>query len=102
MASAATRMAGKVGGPLSKVAGKAAESGSNPKNQEVLQKGAKRDPELYVRRPHRPRGSSTHRCQILLAIMTGAFGLAGFHFGAPQSHPLGHPVYGGHMLNCFS
>jgi len=31
----------------------------------VLQKGAKRDPELY----------------ILLAIMSGAFGLAGFYFG---------------------
>ena len=53
MASAASRMAGKVGGPVSKIAGKAAESGSNPKNQEVLQKGAKRDPELYVCRPHR-------------------------------------------------
>lgn len=76
-------MAGKVGGPLSKVAGKAAESGSNPKNQEVLQKGAKKDPELYVCRPHRLGSSSTHRCQILLAIMTGAFGLAGFHFGTP-------------------
>lgn len=41
-------MVGKVGGPLSKVAGKAAESSKNPKNQDLLQKGAKRDPELYV------------------------------------------------------
>ena len=48
MASAASRMAGKVGGPISKVAGQAAQSGKNLKNQGVLQKGAKRDPELYV------------------------------------------------------
>ena len=48
MASAVGRAAGKASGPISKIAGKAAESGKNPKNQEVLQKGAKRDPELYV------------------------------------------------------
>ncbi|KAL3420165.1 hypothetical protein PVAG01_08664 [Phlyctema vagabunda] len=41
-----------------KAAGKAAEG-------HVLNKGAKRDPELYV----------------LLAVMSGAFGLAGFYFG---------------------
>jgi len=35
------------------------------KSESVLQKGAKRDPELY----------------ILLAIMSGAFGLAGWYFG---------------------
>ncbi|KAI9737963.1 MAG: hypothetical protein M1834_009333 [Cirrosporium novae-zelandiae] len=35
------------------------------KASEPLKKGAKKDPELYV----------------LLAIMTGAFGLAGFYFG---------------------
>ncbi|RDW63877.1 hypothetical protein BP5796_10379 [Coleophoma crateriformis] len=41
-----------------KAAGKAADG-------HILNKGAKRDPELYV----------------LLAVMSGAFGLAGFYFG---------------------
>lgn len=39
-------MASKVGGAASKAAGKVAESGD--KKSGVLQKGAKRDPELYV------------------------------------------------------
>ncbi|KZF20516.1 hypothetical protein L228DRAFT_241030 [Xylona heveae TC161] len=43
----------------------------------VLQKGAKRDPELYV----------------LLAVMSGAFGLAGFYFGRkPTSASSEQPV----------
>lgn len=46
MSAAAGRMASKVGSAASKVAGKAAESGD--KKTGVLQKGAKKDPELYV------------------------------------------------------
>ncbi|KAI9767737.1 MAG: hypothetical protein M1835_006994 [Candelina submexicana] len=46
-------------------------------DQSVLQKGAKRDPELY----------------ILLAIMSGAFGMAGWHFGRkPTSASSEQPV----------
>jgi len=64
MSATAGRVASKVGQAASKAAGKAAEAGSSDK-QSVLQKGAKRDPELY----------------ILLGIMSGAFGLAGWYFG---------------------
>jgi len=64
MSATVGRVASKVGQAATKAAGKAAEAGSSEK-QSVLQKGAKRDPELY----------------ILLAIMSGAFGLAGWHFG---------------------
>ena len=48
MSAAAGRMANKVGQAATRVAGKAAESGGPDKQQSVLQKGAKRDPELYV------------------------------------------------------
>ncbi|MCJ1263322.1 hypothetical protein MMC22_003192 [Lobaria immixta] len=65
MSAAAGRVAGKVGAAASKAAGKAAETGNKSGKQGSLQKGAKRDPELY----------------ILLTVMTGAFGLAGFYFG---------------------
>ncbi|KAI4135844.1 MAG: hypothetical protein LQ347_000297 [Umbilicaria vellea] len=75
MSAVAGRMASKVGSAASKVAGKAAESGD--KKTGVLQKGAKKDPELY----------------ILLAIMSGAFGLAGWHFGRkPTSSSSEQPV----------
>lgn len=80
MASAASRMVGKVGGPISKVAGQAAQSGKNPKNQGVLQKGAKRDPELYVGHTYAFQSMLSESFQILLAIMTGAFGMVGYHF----------------------
>ena len=50
MSAAAGRIASKVGQAATRVAGKAAESGSADKQQSVLQKGAKRDPELYVGR----------------------------------------------------
>ncbi|KAF8851111.1 hypothetical protein BDZ45DRAFT_661028 [Acephala macrosclerotiorum] len=46
---------------LGRLAAQAAKSSEG----HVLNKGAKRDPELYV----------------LLAVMSGAFGLAGFYFG---------------------
>jgi len=49
-------------GQAIKAAGKAAGKSAN---ESVLNKGAKRDPELYV----------------LLGVMSGAFGLAGFYFG---------------------
>ncbi|KAL8854872.1 MAG: hypothetical protein Q9221_000378 [Calogaya cf. arnoldii] len=71
MSAAANRMAAKVAETATKAAGKASQAGNSaagggPKGKEsVLQKGAKRDPELY----------------ILLTIMTGAFGIAGYHFG---------------------
>ena len=42
------RAASKVGQAATKAAGKAAESGSSDKKAGVLQKGAKKDPELYV------------------------------------------------------
>ncbi|KAL8862308.1 MAG: hypothetical protein Q9178_001317 [Gyalolechia marmorata] len=77
MSAAANRMAAKVAESASKAvgaAGNAAKAGNNggggTKGKEtLLQKGAKRDPELY----------------ILLTIMTGAFALAGYHFGTPDT-----------------
>ncbi|KAL8906391.1 MAG: hypothetical protein Q9207_002052 [Kuettlingeria erythrocarpa] len=70
MSAAANRMAAKVAETATKAAGKASQSGSSSggarKGKDtVLQKGARKDPELY----------------ILLTIMTGAFALAGYHFG---------------------
>lgn len=51
----------------------------------TLQKGAKRDPELYVCWcPHVFLCLFADECfsvQILLGIMSGAFGLAGYYFG---------------------
>ncbi|KAL8944277.1 MAG: hypothetical protein Q9216_000572 [Gyalolechia sp. 2 TL-2023] len=83
MSAAANRMAAKVAESATKAMGKAAQSGSSgsggPKKgqQHILQKGAKKDPELY----------------ILLTIMTGAFGLAGYHFGRkPTSSSAEAPV----------
>ena len=49
MSATAGRVASKVGSTATKAVGKAAESGKAGQ-QGVLQKGAKRDPELYVRR----------------------------------------------------
>ena len=49
MSAAAGRIAGKVGQAATRVAGRAAEAGGSDKPAGVLQKGAKRDPELYVR-----------------------------------------------------
>lgn len=47
--SAAGRVASKVGQAATKSAGRAAEAGSSHSGKEgVLNKGAKRDPELYV------------------------------------------------------
>lgn len=48
MSAAAGRVAGKMGAAASKAAGKAAETGNKSGKQGSLQKGAKRDPELYV------------------------------------------------------
>ena len=48
-ATAAGRVAGKVGQAASKAASKANEVGNGKGKDSVLQKGAKRDPELYVR-----------------------------------------------------
>ena len=48
MSAVAGRAASKVGQAATKAAGKAAESGSPGKKQSVLQKGARKDPELYV------------------------------------------------------
>ncbi|KAF7186419.1 hypothetical protein HII31_12276 [Pseudocercospora fuligena] len=54
-----------------------AATGPNDKEGDVLRKGAKRDPELY----------------ILLSIMTGAFALAGWHFSRnPTSSSSENPV----------
>ncbi len=49
MSGTAGRVASKIGQAATQAAGKAAESGSNKKTG-VLSKGAKKDPELYVRR----------------------------------------------------
>lgn len=49
MSAAAGRAAGKVGQAVAKAATKANEAGSGKGPDSVLQKGAKRDPELYVR-----------------------------------------------------
>ncbi|KAL8687945.1 MAG: hypothetical protein Q9218_006020 [Villophora microphyllina] len=84
MSAAANRMAAKVAETASKAASKASQTGSGSsmsggqkKGQTVLQKGARRDPELY----------------ILLTIMSGAFGLAGYHFARkPTSSSSEAPV----------
>ena len=41
-------MGGKIGSAATKAAGRVANSGASDKKAGVLQKGAKRDPELYV------------------------------------------------------
>ena len=46
MSAVAGRAAGKIASTATKAAGKAAESGG--KSDQVLAKGARRDPELYV------------------------------------------------------
>ena len=48
MSALAGRAASKVGRAATQAAGKAAESGESSQRQSVLQKAAKRDPELYV------------------------------------------------------
>ena len=48
MSAVAGRVAGKVGQAAGKVASKANEAGSGKGKESALQKGAKRDPELYV------------------------------------------------------
>ena len=48
MSALAGRAASKVGQAATKAAGKAAESGGSSQRQSVLQKAAKKDPELYV------------------------------------------------------
>ncbi|TVY68832.1 Uncharacterized protein LSUE1_G007802 [Lachnellula suecica] len=52
-------------GAIGKAAAAAGKAASKGAESHVLNKGAKRDPELYV----------------LLGVMAGAFGLAGFYFG---------------------
>ena len=64
MSAAIGRAAGKVGQAATKAAGKAAESGSSDKKAGVLQKGAKKDPELYVRGPS---GSAIDGARTLMA-----------------------------------
>ncbi|KAE9370582.1 hypothetical protein N431DRAFT_426948 [Stipitochalara longipes BDJ] len=51
--------------PIARAATQAGKAAAKITEGHVLNKGAKRDPELYV----------------LLAVMSGAFGLAGFYFG---------------------
>lgn len=55
-AAAAGRMAGKVGQAAGKAASKANEAGSAKGKDSALHKGAKRDPELYVRNDHSTLG----------------------------------------------
>ncbi|KAI5357566.1 Putative uncharacterized protein C3H7.08c [Septoria linicola] len=55
----------------------AVSSAEQPEKKDILRKGARKDPELY----------------ILLTIMTGAFGLAGWHFSRnPTSSSSENPV----------
>ena len=56
MSAAAGRMVGKAGQAAGKIASKANEAGSGKGKDSALQKGAKRDPELYVR-THRSTAS---------------------------------------------
>lgn len=49
MSGIASRAASQVGQVASKAAGRAAQQGTSKQPRGVLQKGAKRDPELYVR-----------------------------------------------------
>lgn len=56
-------MAGKVGQAAGKVASKANEAGSGKGKDSALQKGAKKDPELYVRTDHSIVGwAFAHAC----------------------------------------
>ncbi|KAL9636595.1 MAG: hypothetical protein Q9164_002726 [Protoblastenia rupestris] len=69
-AAAAGRAASKAGQAVGRAATKANEAGGKKGSDNALNKFAKKDPELY----------------ILLTIMTGAFGMAGYHFGSsPES-----------------
>ncbi|KAI4258885.1 MAG: hypothetical protein LQ352_000998 [Teloschistes flavicans] len=65
MSAAANRMAAKVADTATKAAGKAAQAGSSggqkKGGQTVLQKGARKDPELYVLIPG--LGSDMNACQ---------------------------------------
>ncbi|KAI9797249.1 MAG: hypothetical protein M1825_006033 [Sarcosagium campestre] len=65
MSAAVRQGATKVG----KAVAKAGTGSGGPEGREALKKGARRDPELY----------------ILAAIMSGAFGLAGWYFGGKQT-----------------
>ncbi|KAL9125293.1 MAG: hypothetical protein Q9217_005489 [Psora testacea] len=77
MSAAAGRAASKVGQAVGQVASKANGAGGKKGPDNPLQKGAKRDPELY----------------ILLTIMTGAFSMAGYYFGGkPTSSSSEAPV----------
>ncbi|KAI9780488.1 MAG: hypothetical protein M1816_002850 [Peltula sp. TS41687] len=62
--SAAASAARKSGSKILQAAGQAAST-ADARGGSALRQGAKRDPELY----------------ILLAVMSGAFGLAGWYFG---------------------
>jgi uncharacterized membrane protein YkgB len=74
-----------------RAANAASKAASKSVNEHVLNKGAKRDPELYVSFfairyifiLQSILGTVTHivTLQVLLAVMSGAFGLAGFYFG---------------------
>ena len=50
MSAVAGRMAGKAGQAAGKMASKVNEASSGKGKDSALQKGAKRDPELYVRK----------------------------------------------------
>ncbi|RFU24372.1 hypothetical protein B7463_g11959, partial [Scytalidium lignicola] len=59
---------------------------------EALKKGAKRDPELYVKKPAPASSSATATAMaiktlILAAIMSGVFGAAGYYFGMTLPSP---------------
>jgi hypothetical protein len=83
MASVAANAAKSASNTAGKAAGRAAAK-SYPQDR-TLQKGAKRDPELYVcccpPVSTFPVFDKTILLQILLGIMSGAFGLAGYYFG---------------------
>jgi hypothetical protein len=85
--------------PIARAAAQAGKSAAKSAEGNVLNKGAKRDPELYVCSDAPTLSLSTNRSedlkylvinsiadtlpfvQVLLAVMSGAFGLAGFYFG---------------------
>jgi hypothetical protein len=67
--------------PIARAATQAGKAAAKGTEGHVLNKGAKRDPELYVRRASAVGCPLTDKLQVLLGVMCGTFGLAGYYFG---------------------
>jgi hypothetical protein len=71
----------KMSASIARAATQAGKTAAKNAEGHVLKRGAKRDPELYVCRASPRMSFRLIMPQVLLAVMSGAFGLAGFYFG---------------------